>query len=131
MKNDPKYILGKTRVKPVKEGFWDKIKNDLNFVKKAKDTVNTYNNKLKKNNDAINKVMPGSATLSNEESCGKGMYYCKDMKKCKPIPEGYKVESDGNLVKEGAAWTKKAGKNKSGGLNEKGRKSYELSLIHI
>lgn len=24
-----------------------------------------------------------------------------------------------------AAWTKKAGKNKSGGLNEKGRKSYE------
>ena len=28
-------------------------------------------------------------------------------------------------VDEAAAWTKKAGKNKSGGLNEKGRKSYE------
>ena len=28
-------------------------------------------------------------------------------------------------VDEGAAWTKKEGKNKSGGLNEKGRKSYE------
>ena len=28
-------------------------------------------------------------------------------------------------VAEGAAWTKKAGKNKKGGLNEKGRKSYE------
>ena len=28
-------------------------------------------------------------------------------------------------VKEGAAWTKKSGKNPSGGLNEKGRKSYE------
>ena len=28
-------------------------------------------------------------------------------------------------VAEGAAWTKKSGKNKSGGLNEKGRKSYE------
>ena len=26
---------------------------------------------------------------------------------------------------EGAAWTKKAGKNPEGGLNEKGRKSYE------
>ena len=26
---------------------------------------------------------------------------------------------------EGAAWTKSEGKNKSGGLNEKGRKSYE------
>ena len=28
-------------------------------------------------------------------------------------------------VAEGAAWTRKAGKNKEGGLNEKGRKSYE------
>ena len=28
-------------------------------------------------------------------------------------------------LKEGAAWTKKSGKNPSGGLNEKGRKSYE------
>jgi len=28
-------------------------------------------------------------------------------------------------VTEGAAWTKKSGKNQSGGLNEKGRKSYE------
>ena len=30
-----------------------------------------------------------------------------------------------NCVKEGAAWTKKSGKNPEGGLNEKGRKSYE------
>ena len=29
------------------------------------------------------------------------------------------------LHTEGAAWTKKAGKSESGGLNEKGRKSYE------
>ena len=29
------------------------------------------------------------------------------------------------LHTEGAAWTRKAGKNKEGGLNEKGRKSYE------
>ena len=28
-------------------------------------------------------------------------------------------------VQEGGAWTKKAGKNPEGGLNEKGRKSYE------
>jgi hypothetical protein len=28
-------------------------------------------------------------------------------------------------VQEGAAWTKKEGQNKEGGLNEKGRKSYE------
>ena len=28
-------------------------------------------------------------------------------------------------IEEGAAWTKKSGKSASGGLNEKGRKSYE------
>ena len=33
------------------------------------------------------------------------------------------MNKDGIL--EGAAWTKKSGKNKEGGLNEKGRKSYE------
>jgi len=33
--------------------------------------------------------------------------------------------SDAESVDEGAAWTKKAGKNSEGGLNEKGRKSYE------
>jgi hypothetical protein len=35
------------------------------------------------------------------------------------------VKKEENELEEGAAWTKKAGKNKSGGLNEKGRKSYE------
>ena len=49
----------------------DKIKNDFNFIKKAKDTVNKYNSKLKQNNDAINKIMPGTATLSNEGSLHK------------------------------------------------------------
>ena len=35
-------------------------------------------------------------------------------------------EKDEKIVhSEGAAWTKKSGKNKEGGLNEKGRKSYE------
>ena len=68
----------------------------------------------------------------SEAKCGKGEYFCNDEQKCKPIPEGHHVMPDGMLmkgkkhsVKEGAAWTKKAGKNKEGGLNEKGRKSYE------
>ena len=94
--------------------------------------------------------------LSEEnKSCGKGNYYCREEKKCKPIPKGHHVMKDGTLMKgekhgmeeekkncgcgkdpcitygkkkkveEGAAWTKKSGKNKEGGLNEKGRKSYE------
>ena len=58
----------------------------------------------------------------------------------KPMGEGVEIEDlNGNKfaevvdvitnddleVAEGAAWTKKAGKSESGGLNEKGRKSYE------
>ena len=39
--------------------------------------------------------------------------------------ESYSWRDDFEFIEEGAAWTKKAGKNKKGGLNEKGRKSYE------
>ena len=78
----------------------------------------------------------GTASMSAFNSygegtkCGKGEYFCNDEQKCKPIPKGHHVMPDGMLMKgethkEGAAWTKKSGKKESGGLNEKGRKSYE------
>ena len=35
-----------------------------------------------------------------KESCPAGQYYCFDMGKCRPIPEGHKVRKDGELVKE-------------------------------
>tara|TARA_R100001509_G_scaffold162399_1_gene133920 strand:- start:162 stop:812 length:651 start_codon:yes stop_codon:yes gene_type:complete len=71
-----------------------------------------------------------NSTSMEEKTCGKGEYFCRDEQKCKPIPKGHHVMKDGTLMKgethkEGAAWTRKAGKNKEGGLNEKGRKSYE------
>jgi len=37
----------------------------------------------------------------------------------------YMTSKNEEYVAEGAAWTKKSGKNSEGGLNEKGRKSYE------
>ena len=151
------------------------------------------------------KMYPGCRVISFHESdatdgpvvltmeskdCGEGKYYCREEKKCKPIPMGYHEREDGYLVKnetyfyagdskeefkdkakkkkenemkvkkedtvvltkaadekkkkkkktgqEGATdvpnfpqdqvsedWQKKSGKSASGGLNEKGRKSYE------
>ena len=129
------------------------------------------------------KMYPGCRVISFHESdatdgpvvltmeskdCGEGKYYCREDKKCKPIPMGYHEREDGYLVKnetyfyagdskeefkdkakkkkenakkkavQGATdvpnfpqdqvsedWQKKSGKNQSGGLNEKGRKSYE------
>ena len=59
-----------------------------------------------------------------EESCGKGMYYCKDMKKCKPIPEGHTVESDGTLVKEAA-------KLKKANINYKTTKKDGKTTYHV
>jgi uncharacterized membrane protein (UPF0127 family) len=53
----------------------------------------------------IDKVYPGAKVTS---------YVVSDYEPGQPI-----------LHTEGAAWTKKEGQNKSGGLNEKGRKSYE------
>ena len=102
--------------------------------------------------DALNKIypgcniqrydmapqQPGDTLLHVEEkkSCPDGKYWCKDSQKCKSIPKGHHVMPNGDLMKdedhdnggdmsESAAWTRKEGKNKSGGLNEKGRKSYE------
>ena len=56
------------------------------------------------------------------DTCWDG-YTAKGTKKKggKEVPNC--VKEDG--VSEGAAWTKKSGKSASGGLNEKGRKSYE------
>jgi hypothetical protein len=39
--------------------------------------------------------------------------------------EGFEGWADNTILEKSAAWTRKAGKNKEGGLNEKGRKSYE------
>lgn len=55
--------------------------------------------------DQIDKVYPGAKLQS---------YRVTDYEPGEPV-----------LHAEGAAWTKKSGKNKEGGLNEKGRKSYE------
>ena len=55
--------------------------------------------------DQIEKVYPGGKVRS---------YQVSDYEPGEPV-----------LHSEGAAWTKKSGKSKEGGLNEKGRKSYE------
>ena len=56
------------RKKKLKENaLINKIKGDFNIIKKAKDAVGNYNKKIKQNNDAINKVMPGTASIKNED----------------------------------------------------------------
>ena len=58
--------------------------------------------------DALNKVYPGCFVQRFDMT---------------PYQPGEPMIDAG--MQEAAAWTKKSGKNKEGGLNEKGRKSYE------
>ena len=67
---------------------------------------------------ALDKVYPG---------CHLQRYDKSDYQPGEPLIQmGEEVKkSEEADIEEGAAWTKSAGKNKEGGLNEKGRKSYE------
>ena len=180
---DPKKI--KVKVTDIGAGGKEYVrKNEMdevfNFIKTAKKVVKNYNNKLQQNNDAINKVMPGTASMRNSSSSMKNEH--KDPGKYErkgaqvgaalggaagaAIPDGplmvagelaggyvgskiggrigksidndkdkqkNSVKKAGVPVKESknfesfmeSAWQRKEGKNKTGGLNEKGRKSYE------
>ena len=49
----------------VENSLINKIKNDFNIVSKAKNVVGAYNKKLQQNNNAINQVLPGTASMQN------------------------------------------------------------------
>jgi hypothetical protein len=64
----------------------------------------------------IQKIYPGALVLQyNVSSLQPGM----------PLIQVVNSKSKNYAMSEGAAWTNKSGKNSEGGLNEKGRKSYE------
>jgi hypothetical protein len=58
-------------------------------------------------------------------TCPEGTRWCKKCGKCLEVPCQDKEMKEENAIDEGADWTKKDGQNSEGGLNEKGRKSYE------
>jgi hypothetical protein len=62
--------------------------------------------------------------LDEGQKCWKG-YEKKGTKKMFGKTYNNCVKKEEVEIDEGAAWTKKSGKSASGGLNEKGRKSYE------
>ena len=68
------------------------------------------------------KVWPSAYASGRLVQCRKkgASNYGKSTKK-----ESYLLQPFSSFLEESAAWTKKSGKNSEGGLNEKGRKSYE------
>jgi hypothetical protein len=66
------------------------------------------------------KYCPKCKKIETRSDCAYGGSYWDDNAKEVSTDENGSME-----VSEGAAWTRKEGQNKKGGLNEKGRKSYE------
>ena len=120
----------------------------------GKDPCITYGPKKNAHKMPDGTVMPGKKHIDEEDKKGKGSgtkdacyhkvkasakvwpsaYASGRLVQCrkkgaanygKSKSESYSWRDEFDYVQEGAAWTKKEGKNKSGGLNEKGRKSYE------
>jgi len=74
---------------------------------------------LANSHEVEGELIEGKKKGLDGKACWKG-YKLDGTKK-----KGGKTVDNCVKVEEGAAWTKKAGKNPEGGLNEKGRKSYE------
>ena len=93
------------------------------LVKCRKVGANNWGNKSKK--EEFEGKMSFQDFMNEGKKCWKGYkktgtqkLFGKTYNRCVKANEEHGLE-------EGAAWTKKSGQNKSGGLNEKGRRSYE------
>ena len=73
-----------------------KVKEESDF---PKDAPSIKDAKPKKKTNVKYYKGLGYAPMK-EESCGDGKYYCYTDKKCKPIPEGSKVDKNGMLFKD-------------------------------
>ena len=108
MKNDPKYILGKTRVQSYKEEFYQKRYTTGGYKPVGKN----------KRMDKSNKRAGDSKKQTRELHTDLVKYGHAKTGKASNLKSGLKSFKE-------SAWQRKEGKNPSGGLNEKGRKSYE------
>ena len=106
-----------------KKGLWDNIyAKRKRGEKPAKpgdkdypETLNVESLKQARKNVGADKCWDGYKAKGTKKKGGKVVPNC-----VKETTSDWRSE-----VEEGAAWTKKSGKSPSGGLNEKGRKSYE------
>ena len=109
MKNDPKYILGKTRVQSyTTEEFYQKRYTTGGYKPVGKN----------KRMDKSNKRAGDSKKQTRELHTDLVKYGHAKTGKASNLKSGLKSFKE-------SAWQRKEGKNSSGGLNEKGRKSYE------
>ena len=130
--SDLQLIWEKARKKADKKTikrWWDDDGDGIGYEKgEVKEDIVTESDKKGKGSgkkDACYKKVKASASVWPSAYASGRLVQCR-----KKGAANYGNKSEGfsswrDELDEGAAWTKKSGKNKEGGLNEKGRKSYE------
>jgi hypothetical protein len=128
-KSTPKVVTKKTTIKDVNDDPWTKgaisrddvmrARADMKATREQKEIENPskdLKNLVKKAVKRIDQDIDGDVDNNDPKVGPYGAFI--------PTADG-KGRLFTKLQKEGAAWTKKSGKDPEGGLNEKGRKSYE------
>jgi len=106
-----------------KRGVKTKVKEEVGITTHSmmmKDNAKKEAMLRKKEQEAVSKKMKKEEIITLQDANGNDFVEIIDVISAKKVQSDWRNELD-----EGAAWTKKSGKNKEGGLNEKGRKSYE------
>ena len=133
--SDLEMIWEKVRKKAEKKTitrWWDDDGDGIGYEKgEVKEDIVTESDKKGKGSgkkDACYKKVKASAKVWPSAYASGRLVQCRKKGAANygnSKKESFSWRDDFDYIEEGAAWTKKAGKNKKGGLNEKGRKSYE------
>ena len=133
--SDLEMIWEKVRKKAEKKTikrWWDDDGDGIGYEKgEVKEDIVTESDKKGKGSgkkDACYKKVKASAKVWPSAYASGRLVQCRKKGAANygnSKSESYSWRDDFEFIEEGAAWTRKAGKNKKGGLNEKGRKSYE------
>ena len=118
--------IAKTRAKNIKRIRMAKLRNE-EFIQEVEDKKDSKAKKVidimkGKNSVKINPDMKED-TVVIQDASGKDSVEIVDIISSQKIRSDWRKEI--NVTEASAAWQRKEGKSKSGGLNEKGRKSYE------
>tara|TARA_B100000242_G_scaffold119231_1_gene83494 strand:- start:5100 stop:5552 length:453 start_codon:yes stop_codon:yes gene_type:complete len=78
-----------------------KLGGDISWFNDVRNALdNVYEQIEESQMGAMAHLQMKDESIEEDKECGPGEYYCRTDKKCKPIPEGYKVMPDGELVQE-------------------------------
>ena len=133
--SDLQLIWEKARKKADKKTikrWWDDDGDGIGYEKgEVKEDIVTESDKKGKGSgkkDACYKKVKASASVWPSAYASGRLVQCRKKGAANygnSKKESFSWRDELDFVQEGAAWTKKSGKNEKGGLNEKGRKSYE------